>query len=264
MDSMNRSRTSTTLSLLLHGLLIFLLIYVKNTHILVPSRSDGVQISLISNEDLPKPVIIPKAVIANTPVDVVKTLNTPADINLKDAVKPKIRKMPMPAPTPTPKVIPPKVVKAQPTIVPTAKKLVMPKAPKPKVKPNAAINDLLNDLEPSAQNTGTSKAVATGGSSFGSSDTKNLANNYADLVINQVRPYVIIPDGVDSSVVATVDVTLLPNMQVYRVTLVHSSGNSDYDNNVIQAINRVKTFPSLPDGAVFSDYRKLRLLFHPQ
>ena len=98
----------------------------------------------------------------------------------------------------------------------------------------------------------------------GSADTDNMASNYADLVIEKVRPFVIIPDGIDESAKAVVEVTLLPNMEVYKIRLLKSSGNDDYDNNIQDAINRVKVFPPLPDGAEFSDYRKLRLTFKPQ
>lgn len=254
MDNNSQNKTSTVASLIFHGLLIFALIWFKSAHILVPSRSSGIQVSLISSDDLtPLPVPVPAPKVDVEPI---KTLATPADVNFKEQVKPKVVITPAKVitPPPLPKVKEPKVVPSKPAVA---------KSLKPKVKPNAAINDLVNDLTPSTENTGISKNVATGGAN-GSSDTSNLVNNYADLVIERVRPYVIIPDGLDSTSVATVEVTLLPNMQVYAVKLIQSSGNTDYDNNVEQAINRVNVFPPLPDGASFADYRKLRLVFHPQ
>ncbi len=72
------------------------------------------------------------------------------------------------------------------------------------------------------------------------------------------------PDELDPDAKAVVEITLLPNMQVFSQKLIKSSGNAEYDNNIQQAINRAGTFPPLPDGADFTDYRKIRLTFKPQ
>ncbi|HLX54657.1 MAG TPA: energy transducer TonB, partial [Aquella sp.] len=137
------------------------------------------------------------------------------------------------------------------------------KPQKKKVKTNTQINDLLDQIAPATKSTGKSKAPATNGA-HGTSDTNNMINNYADLVIEKVRPFVIIPDNLDSSAKAIVQVTLLPSMEVYDIKLLKSSGNTEYDDNVQQAIDRVRVFPPLPEKAEFKDYRVLRLIFKPQ
>jgi colicin import membrane protein len=227
---------SLFISLLFHILLLAFLLNFKNTDVLIPSRSDGMEVELISQP----PQVVQREAPAKPTEYTVQNTNT-ADVKLKQ-----------PDTTPVPPVKP----KAQTPPKPTP-------TPKPIKKPtqDAQINDLLNDIVPSK---GNSKGKATGGSNLGTSDTNNMAANYADLVIARVRPYVQIPDDTDSNIKVVVEVTLLPNMQVYKVRLVTPSGNDLYDSNVQQAINRVQTFPPLPDGANFSDFRKIKLTFKPQ
>lgn len=241
------NKRSTIASLILHAILIIGLVGFKSAHILVPSRSNGIEVSLISSDE-----IAPKSqsVTQEKNVQAVKTLENPADINLKQ----ENAKQNKPQPS---KIIQP--ITAEHTNANTLQQ----KPHNKKAKPNGQINDLLNDIVPNTKSTGKGKAVAADGAA-GSSDTSNMINNYADLVIERVRPFVIIPDNIDSNAQAIVEVTLLPSMEVYDIKLIKSSGNSDYDNNVQQAIDRVRVFPPIPDGADFSDYRVLRLTFKPQ
>lgn len=233
-----KAKRSTWISLLLHILAFVGAMTFHSADILVPSRSDGMEVSLITPADIPtapvKRVEPPKYQLQN---------NNNADVNVKQPEK---------------NPVPPKLV---PSPAPVQK--VPPKPQQPKKLKNSQINDLLNDL-PQSQNAGKSQNQATGGSNMGTSDSNNLIANYADQVISRVRPFIIIPDGISPDAKAVVEVTLLPNMNVYNARLVKSSGNTDYDNNLLQAINRVNTFPPLPDGADFADFRKIKLTFRPQ
>ncbi len=224
------------ISLLFHVLLIATMLNLKNANILVPSRSDGMEVELVSMHADVQQRVVP----AKPTINAISNNNT-ADIKLKQPDTQIV-------PTLTPKVQTP------PKVLPT---------PKPNKKPatNADVTDLLNDIAPSK---GNSKGLATGGANLGTSDTNNMTANYADLVIARVRPFVAMPDNLDPNTKVVIEVTLLPNMQVYQVRMVSSSGNSAYDDAVTQAINRAETFPPLPDGANFNDFRKLKLTFKPQ
>jgi TonB family protein len=88
-------------------------------------------------------------------------------------------------------------------------------------------------------------------------------NNYPNLLINKILPYVILPSNLSNSAFAVIEVTLLPNMHVNKVKLVKSSGNSAYNANVIRAIQQVGVFPPLPSDVNWSDYKIMRLVFRP-
>ena len=73
-------KKSTIASTGLHIVIILLLfIFQQTSNILIPSRSDGMEVSLVSPEELkPSPRIIPKVSV----VDAVKTQSIPAEVNL--------------------------------------------------------------------------------------------------------------------------------------------------------------------------------------
>ncbi|MFN8769278.1 MAG: energy transducer TonB [Neisseriaceae bacterium] len=241
---------SNVISLILHIVIAWALFSIKSAHILTPSRSDGIEVALINSDDLeqPKPVII-----KTTPVEQVKTVDNSADINLN---QPKVEKKP----APVVKSVTPPPQPTKPATPPEQKK----EKPKVKKKPNSKItNSLLSQLG-DPENIGKSRGKAVGGTQGGTSDSNVLANNYADLVISAVRPYIGIPDGIDKSATAVVKVVLLPNMRVYKVQLKKSSGNPAYDNSVQEAIKKVAVFPPLPEGAKFVDFKVLNLNFHPE
>lgn len=244
-----RSKTSTIISLALHaGVIALVAMFSKPISVLVPSRSDGIEVSLVS---MPQQVVQPYVPQVKPVPAPVKVQDIPADVNLKqDKIPPK------PQPTQKPEV--------KPTIAP--KQPAPSPVPTSNVKPinkKAQINDLLGDTL-SNNTTSVRKGKALGGNPNGTSDSDNLIGNYADQVINAVRPFVVIPDDVDSKAKAVVKVELYPNLNVKSVTLVKSSGNPMYDQNIQTAITRVKVFPPLPDGANFVDYRILKLTFRPQ
>ena len=251
------NKTSTIISLALHiGVGVTLFVFSKPSSVLIPSRSDGIEVSLVS---MPNQTVEPYTPpVKVTQPAVIKTIDAPADINMK----PKEVTPPKPAPKPeTPKPI----VKPIPAPEPAKEAPPQPSKVTTKIKPinkKAQINDLLGD---SLTNNSTSirKGKALGGNPNGTSDSNNLNSNYADQVINAVRPFVQVPDDVSAKAKTIVRVELYPNLNVKSVKLVKSSGNSAYDQNVQTAIMRVKVFPALPDGATFIDYRILNLTFRP-
>ena len=250
-NNQERHTKSNIFSIILHILVIWGAFSLKSTHILTPSRSDGIEVSLISSTDIEqsKPIIAP---VAPTP-EPIKTLDTNSDVNLKQQPK---KETPPPATKPTAPVPPIKPVTQQPQ-----KK----EEPNPEhKKPNANLtNSLLSQLGNPA-NAGRSLGKAVGGTKAGTSNSNIMVNNYADQVISAVRPFVDVPDEIDSSATAVVKVTLLPNMSVYNVQLKQSSGNPVYDSSIQDAIKKVAVFPPLPNGAEFGDYRVLYLTFRPE
>lgn len=253
-----KKTSSTTISLVLHIVFIVaaLLFNTFEQQVIVPSRSDGMEVSFVAPAQL-NPTS--KVVTLEKNVQEDRIQDTEADINFKQQLdkkkaEDKLLQQKKNDNTPIPPVAVP-----QPDKSPNPAKANKTQKP----TPNKQIDDLLNDLSP-ASNAGRSKGNAAGGSNLGTSDTDNLIANYADQVIARVRPFIQVPDGLDSQTRAVVEVTLLPNMNVYKVRLVKSSGNTEYDINVQQAINRAAVFPPLPDGAKFADYRKIKLTFRPE
>lgn len=241
---------STILSIGLHlGIASLLFVFSKPISVLIPSRSDGIEVSLVSQPAQTVQPYIPQ--VKNIPAPI-KTLNTAADVNLNQPTT-----QPKPQPSQKPEVKPSPVAKLPPAPSPVPSTVHKP------INKKAQINDLLGDTV-SENTTSIRKGKALGGNPNGTSDTDNLIGNYADLVIGAVRPFVIIPDDVDSKAKAIVKVELYPNLNVKSVSLVRSSGNAAYDQNIQTAIMRVKVFPPLPDGAKFTDYRILKLTFRPQ
>lgn len=243
--------TSNIVSIVFHILLLLILLNVRNANIIVPSRSNGMEVAVISPEDFQQEQQKPQNIIEKP--EPIKVQEQPADINIKQNVA--IKKQPITT------ISKPKKAKTPPP-PPTAIAHKTPKS-KPKVKPNQELDDILGQID-NAKNPGKSAGEATGGSDAGTSDTSNLINDYADQVIRLVRPFVTIPDGINPDAFAIVKVVLLPNMHVYKVSLIQSSGNSDYDDSVQQAITRAQIFPPLPDGAKWVDFRVLNLKFKPQ
>lgn len=259
-----QTKKSTIISLSLHlGIIVLLLIFNKPISILVPSRSDGMEVSLVTMPNRTVTAYTPKIKVSQP--EPIVAQDKPADINVKDNNKqPKPKPTPQvttpPKPLPVKAVKPEKPVEDQKTEAPTPP--VNTKA-KPQKSQKVQVNDLLGDAM-SNSTTAVRKGKALGGNPNGTSDSNNLIGNYADQVINAVRPFVIIPDDINPSAKAIVKVTLNPDLSVRQVSLLKSSGNPTYDQNIQDAINRVKVFPPLPDGAKYVDYRILKLTFRPQ
>ena len=104
-----QSKTSTIISLILHiGVVVLLFLFNKSISVLVPSRSDGMEVSLVSMPNQTVTPYVPKIKAVPTPI---KTIDKPADVNLKQNVappkpKPTIKPVEQPKPTPAPKPAP--------------------------------------------------------------------------------------------------------------------------------------------------------------
>jgi colicin import membrane protein len=136
---------------------------------------------------------------------------------------------------------------------------------------NPFADDLLADLNSSnathKPNAKASQAGAPGGaaqSAGAANAAKSNHGEYIGLVVARVRPHVQVPDNVSGNPKAVVEVTLLPSLEVRDVKLLQSSGNPAYDEAVQRAVWTAKTFPPLPSGAQFADFRRLKLEFRPR
>ena len=178
------------------------------------------------------------------------------------------------APEPKPEVKP-APAKPEPQKKPEAKPEPAPPKPEPKKpepakparpRPNVnAADDLLADLGPAGP--GKDKVTQKGaknGSPNGAPDGGGVDRDaYGDKVRAKVRPYVIVPPGLSGNPEAVVRVTLLPTLEVRQVELVKSSGNPAYDQAVQNAVWQARTFPPLPKGASFAEFRSFTLNFRP-
>lgn len=134
---------------------------------------------------------------------------------------------------------------------------------------NPFADELLADLgssnathKPTAKVTqaGAKEGVA-GGAATG---TKAANGEYIAQVVARIRPHVQVPEALSGNPKAVVEVTLLPSLEVRDVKLLQSSGNAAYDEAVQRAVWMAKTFPPLPAGVAFGDYRRLKLEFRPK
>ncbi|MCP9760288.1 TonB family protein [Aquitalea sp. S1-19] len=192
-----------------------------------------------------------------------------------------------PAPTPSfdaevklaaakdkPKPEPAKPVPAKPEPKPEPKP--QPQAGKPPAKPAPAAkpaakhgnvaDDFLGDLGGPA-GSGQGSVTQKGGKSGivgGSAQGRAGADaGYLDKVRGRIRPYVMVPPGMSGNPEAVLKVSLLPTLEVRAVALVKSSGNAAYDRAVQDAVWQARTFPPLPAGARFADFREYTLKFRP-
>ena len=133
---------------------------------------------------------------------------------------------------------------------------------------NPEADDLLSDLN--STNTtrkgnarydqaGGRNGVA-GGSANGSSAARD---GWVSRVQAKVRPQVELPADLKGNPKAVLLVRLLPSLEVQSVRVLQSSGNDAYDEAVQRAVREAHTFPSLPSGASFGDYRQIKLEFRP-
>ncbi|BAK75079.1 protein TolA [Pseudogulbenkiania sp. NH8B] len=192
----------------------------------------------------------------------------------KREAKPEVVKQakPQPAAKPVEKAPPVKTAKADsvPDKHAEKKAAALPPGKGSKAAPryNPEADDLLADLGSSnttkkgnaRSDQAGQKTGVVGGSANGTS--LNL-DGYASKVQAKVKPLVQVPPELSGNPKAVVQVTLLPSLEVRAVRLLASSGNTAYDEAVQRAIWEAKTFPSLPAGASFTDFRQLKLEFRP-
>jgi colicin import membrane protein len=130
-------------------------------------------------------------------------------------------------------------------------------------------NDLLAALgshsSAHAANARIDQAGALNGVAGGEAHGSALARgNYAADVQARIKPLVMVPPDLSGNPKAVVQVLLWPTLEVRQVKLLQSSGSAAYDEAVLRAVMQAQTFPPLPPGANFADYRQLRLEFRPK
>jgi colicin import membrane protein len=223
-------------SLVLH--ICILLLFYKNISFIIPSQSDGITVAIITQSDNPLPIA--KPIVINQPNNDVPKINQ-ADIQLPT------KKKDIPIESSSNNKI---------TIIKKVKPLPQKVEHNQKIDITNQLLGAINDNQPIVKNRGNYNK----GNNSGSGDKVAMAN-YADSVINLVRPHVIIPDNLDTKLITIVKVIILPNMDVYAVKVIKSSGNLIYDSNVVDAIKIVKKFPNIPDGENWINYRVINLTF---
>ncbi|MCL6263943.1 TonB family protein [Craterilacuibacter sp. RT1T] len=196
-----------------------------------PSPSFDAEVKLAAAKDKPKPEPV-KAVPA----------------------KPEPKPQPKPEPKPEPK---------PQAVTPPAKPAPAAKAA---AKHGNVADDFLGDLGGPA-GSGQGSVTQKGGKSGivgGSAQGRPGADaGYLDKVRGRIRPYVMVPPGMSGNPEAVLKVSLLPTLEVRAVSLVKSSGNAAYDRAVQDAVWQARTFPPLPAGAHFADFREYTLKFRP-
>lgn len=232
------------LSLGLHALLGWLLL--RFAYSVPPDETSSASLELWSAPA----AVVPRPILpAATPIE---SPTPPAQA--KAQIQLSQKKVPLnPLPNPKP------AEKAPKSIVPPSAVLAKPKEKKPVLRHDA--DELLADLEKPAA-THAVPSIVPGTASKDSASA--VRSQYALQVQQRVRPLVETPPDMQGHPKAVVQVLLWPTLEVRSVTLLQSSGNRAYDESVQRAIWSAKTFPPLPVGAAFSDYRQLRLEFKPQ
>lgn len=87
---------------------------------------------------------------------------------------------------------------------------------------------------------------------------------YKIQVIRRIRPYIRIPPNLVGNPTAKVQVRLaLGSMDIIFVKLIQSSGNTAYDQSILQAVQKVGQLPPLPTHANPNLWRSITLTFRP-
>lgn len=96
--------------------------------------------------------------------------------------------------------------------------------------------------------------------------TTQLSNMgaYKTKVIHRIRPYINIPINLVGNPTAQVLVRIAPySMEIIFIKLIKSSGNTEYDQSILRAIQKIGQFPPLPTDADQTLFRSITLTFRP-
>ncbi|MBV8647777.1 cell envelope integrity protein TolA [Paludibacterium sp.] len=270
MSRRSRFGRGMALSMLLHVALLLLLLYAaRQTAMTEPAP---VSVELWSAAPPPPAETVKPAPATPAPQPESQPAPTPevpkADIQL--GKRPEVKKQAASQPKPEAKP------KAEEKPKPEAKAKAEPKPlPQPANKGKQAAkhynddsNDLLAELGSGnttrAPNARVDQAGSPGGVAGGvPNGSAQARDNYAAKVRAKILPLVQVPPAMKGNPKAVVQVVLLPTLDVQRVTLLQSSGNTAYDEAVQRAIREAGTFPALPAGTRFNDVRRLTLEFRP-
>lgn len=91
-----------------------------------------------------------------------------------------------------------------------------------------------------------------------------VVNEFKAKIINKIRRNIVEPPGIGEEARAEFSVTLLPGGSVLSARLTKSSGNASYDDAVERAILKSTPLPVPPDVSLFSKFRELSMIFHPE
>jgi colicin import membrane protein len=85
--------------------------------------------------------------------------------------------------------------------------------------------------------------------------------SYAGRIIARVKPNIVLTNDVPGNPLAVVEVRCAPDGKIVSTTLVKPSGNKDWDEAVMRALDRTEVLPRDTDGRVPSP---MRLEFRPR
>jgi colicin import membrane protein len=95
----------------------------------------------------------------------------------------------------------------------------------------------------------------------------NIVSQYVSIIQNLIRQNWVIPPSARCNMVAVVELRLTPVGDVVNNTIVQSSGDAAFDRSVLQAVDRVGSFPEvreLPNPVFERNFRRFTLTFQPQ
>ena len=100
------------------------------------------------------------------------------------------------------------------------------------------------------------QAGATGGPTATGTATRDAgpSASYAGRIIARIKPNIVLTDPVPAGLRAEVEVRAAPDGTIVARRLVKSSGNKDWDNAVLRAIERTEVLPRDIDGRVPSSF----------
>jgi colicin import membrane protein len=160
------------------------------------------------------------------------------------------KEAPPPKPEPEVKETPP----PKPDIaIKDEKKKPEPKKEVRKEEPKAPANPFAKELmQEQARRESAKDAIAQAAAREAANASNSAASRgkaeWIDKVAAKVRANTRIPDGMTGNPRVEFEVTLLPTMEVLKVTLKRSSGNPAYDEAAERAINRSSPLPPPPAG----------------
>lgn len=95
----------------------------------------------------------------------------------------------------------------------------------------------------------------------------NIVSQYVSIIHDLVQQNWIIPPSARCNMVAVVEIRLTPVGDIVSNTISQSSGDATFDRSVLQAIDRVGSFPEvkeLPNPVFERNFRRFTLTFQPQ
>ena len=236
----------------------------------------------------PKQFEIPKHIKAE-----MVALEKPKPVQVKPKVEPKKEPAPKPVPKPVPKPDVKPAPKPAPEVKPTptpkpvenavniSKETIKPEvpvtpAPAPVVTPKPAplpAENLLDDLlaQMAAEDTVIKEQIQEiEESKVRQAEVAAQVSDYISMITQQVEEKWSRPVELRlmdlSNIEAVVAVEILPTGELQSASIIRSSGNVNYDQSVLRAIEKVRRFTVPQDSDVFEagGFRQLNIIFRPE